>query len=147
MSLAHHLPSSSLSYPASIDQEAYQACRQWTIAVFQHITENDFVVRIVGGSTQTLGDALFNVSYDDDNSGTVWRRLVTLENGGQSRHLALDNATYHPETNAGADAFFSTVAIPAFYSALPSTVGLMDDNYDVVDEVCRKLCLSWGWLQ
>ncbi|CAN0530144.1 unnamed protein product, partial [Laminaria digitata] len=51
-----------------------------------------------------------------------------------SRYLAQTNGTYDLETNGGADAVFSTVAIPAFYSALPSTVGLLDDNYDVVNE-------------
>lgn len=28
-------------------QDIYQACRGWTIACYQHITDNDFTVRLV----------------------------------------------------------------------------------------------------
>ncbi|CAM9150376.1 unnamed protein product [Ectocarpus sp. 12 AP-2014] len=35
---------------AETDEDIYQACRGWTIAVFQHITENDFLIRLLGGS-------------------------------------------------------------------------------------------------
>eukprot|EP00752_Nemacystus_decipiens_P002581 g2416.t2 len=37
------------------DEDLYQACRGWTIAVFQHITENDFLIRLLGGNIQDLG--------------------------------------------------------------------------------------------
>lgn len=146
--LPPHPPSPLLSYPASTEQDVYQVCRQWTIAVFQHITEHDFAVRLVGGNVKTLGAASYSVFYGDDSdtASTRWQRrwrrqrqrqrwLLIPENAVRSRYLAKTNGTYDLETNGGADAVFSTVAIPAFYSALPSTVGLLDDNYDVVNEV------------
>lgn len=40
------------------------------------------------------------------------------------------------ETNDGIDISFSTVALTAFYSALSSTVKLLDDEFEVMDEVC-----------
>ena len=70
--------------------------------------------------------------------------MHSLENISRARYLAQTNGTYDLETNAGTDVVFSTVAIPAFYSALPSTVGLLDDNYDVIDEVCGISCLLRG---
>ena len=134
--------------PAFPDQDAYQACRQWTIAVFQHITENDFAVRLLGANVKTLGSASYDVFYDDDNdvvNGRRRRRLLGIpENVVRSRYLAQTNRTYDEETNAGVDAVFSTVAIPALYSALPSTVGLLDDDYYVMDEVCAPCCLPQG---
>ncbi|CAM9989804.1 unnamed protein product, partial [Ascophyllum nodosum] len=36
----------SLGYEG--DEDIYQACRGWTIAVFEHITSNDFIVRLTG---------------------------------------------------------------------------------------------------
>lgn len=118
----------------------YQACRQWTIAVFQHITENDFAVRLLGANVKTLGQASYDELSDDDNdtvSGRRRRRLLGVpKNVVRSRYLAEANGDYDAETNAGVDAVFSTVAIPAFYSALPSTVSLLDDEYYFMDEVC-----------
>lgn len=57
------------------------------------------------------------------------------ENSVRSRKGTPTNGTYDLEINAGADTVFSTVAMPAFYSALSPTVGLLDDNYNVVNEV------------
>ena len=54
------------------------------------------------------------------------------------------NGTYDLETNAGADTVFSTVAIPAFYSALSPTVGLLDDNFNVANEVRGSCFLPRG---
>ena len=124
-------------------QDAYQLCRQWTIAVFQHITENDFAVRLVGGSTKVLGAAAYDEYHVDEAGisgvagGVDGRRrwLGALENVAQSRYLAQTNGSYDVETDAGVDVVFSTVAVPAFYSALPPTVELLDDDYEIVEEV------------
>ncbi len=99
------------SDPLDKTQDTYQFCRQWTIAVFEHITENDFAVRLAGGSIKVLGAA----AYDDDEDGA--------------------DGSYDEDADAGIDVFFSTVALPAFYSSLPATVGLLDDNYEVMEEV------------
>lgn len=68
------------------------------------------------------------------------------ENIVRSSGRAPTNGTYDLDTNAGADAVFTTVAIPAFYSALPSTIGLLDDNYNAENEVRGSHCLPWGTL-
>lgn len=68
-------------------------------------------MRLVGGSVKVLGAAAF-----DD-------------------FLAQTNGSYDAGTDAGVDTLFSTVALPAFYAALPPTVELLDDDFEVVDEV------------
>eukprot|EP00904_Undaria_pinnatifida_P011388 jgi/Undpi1/737/HiC_scaffold_10.g04201.m1 len=130
-------------WDADTDEDAYQVCRQWTIAVFQHITLNDFDIRLVGGSVRLLGSAFYSALNDDDND-TVnnrrrrrRRRLRRLQ-----ENVPRNRSFYNSETNAGTDAVFSTVAIPTFYSALPSTVGLLDDNYDVIDEHEIELAMA-----
>lgn len=100
---------------ATLEQDFYQYCRQWTIAVFAHITENDFSIKLLGGGVKTLGvlqDHVVDTLPEDAVAGT-----------------------YNETVDAGADVFFSTVALPAFYSALPPTVGLLDDDFNVMDEV------------
>lgn len=137
-------PSILATKPPLEKQDAYQFCRQWTTAVFQHITENDFAVRLVGGSIKVLGAAAYEAYDDDDEADTGGvtggvdggrRWLGALENVARSRYLAQTNGTYDVETDAGVDTVFSTVGIPAFYSALPPTVELLDDDFEVVEEV------------
>ena len=151
-------PSPFLCDSASTEKDAFQFCRQRTIAVFQHITENEFSFRLVGGSVKVLGAASYNACYDDNNNAVNtrrqrwWRRqrhrrFFIPKNVVQSRNRDSTNGTYELETNAGADAVFSTVAVPAFYSALPSTVGLLDDNNDVANEVRGSCHLPSGTLR
>lgn len=48
-------------------QELYLACRRWTIAVVQHITEEDFAIQLLDGNMFTLGKAQIDSwSKDDD---------------------------------------------------------------------------------
>ncbi|CAM9782649.1 unnamed protein product, partial [Ectocarpus sp. 12 AP-2014] len=126
------------------DEDTFQFCRQWTIAVFQHITENDWSVRFVGGSIKVLGAAAYDDDdHDDDDHDDHGeetdgrrrrRRLGDLENVVRSRYLTQSNGSYDAGTDAGTDVFFATVAAPALYSALPSTVGLLDDGFEVMAE-------------
>ena len=139
-----HPPWMLLSCLTCTDQDAYQVCRQWTIAVFQHITLNDFDIRLVGGSVRLLGSASYSASNDDDNDTVNNRRRRRRRLRRLQENVPRNRSFYNSETNAGTDAVFSTVAIPTFYSALPSTVGLLDDNYDVIDEVCGTCCLLWS---
>ncbi|CAM9319824.1 unnamed protein product, partial [Pylaiella littoralis] len=37
------------------DEDIYQACRGWTIATFQHVTENEFLVQLLGVPLGDLG--------------------------------------------------------------------------------------------
>ena len=114
--------------------------------MFQRISENEFSERLVGESARYLGSAVHNF-FDDDandintvNARRQPHRLSAMEIIVRSRHLARRIGSYDVETNAGVDVVFSTVANPAFYSALPSTVGLRDRYYNTIDEVrgsCR----------
>lgn len=38
-------------------QDLYYACRRWTIATYQHVTEEDYAIRLLGGNIFTLGRA------------------------------------------------------------------------------------------
>lgn len=42
---------------AAHSQDIYQACRGRTIGVFQHVTENDFIINLLGGSILQLESA------------------------------------------------------------------------------------------
>ena len=132
--------------PTPPEQDAYHVCRQWTIAVFQHISENEFSQHLVGGSPRHLESAAYNFFYDDTNDNNTvnvhrrTHRLSVIEIIARSRHLARTIGSYDVGTNAGVDVVFSTVAIPAFYSALPATVGLRDDNYKTIHGVSGTRC-------
>lgn len=128
------------------NQETYQFCRQWNIAVFQHISENDFSIRLVGGSVKASGSIAYDTYHDDDEDADETtasrrrrlqrRRLGALEPVTRSsRYLAQTNGSYDVTTTADVDVLFSTVALPAFYSALPPTVDLRDEKFEAVGEV------------
>lgn len=54
-------------------QDMFQACRTWTISVFQHITENDFTIRILEQSMYYIAAYLFGDDDDDtDDGGETW---------------------------------------------------------------------------
>ena len=59
-------------------QEAYEYCRQWTIAKYQRITENDFSIRLVGGSLKTLGAEEYggDGSYDNQTGPDLFFYLL-----------------------------------------------------------------------
>ena len=48
-------------------QVAYDYCRQWTTAKYQHITETDFSIRLVGGSIKLLGAEAYGGGTTYDN--------------------------------------------------------------------------------
>ena len=54
-----------LSFVVKSPQDIYQACRGWTIAIFQHITVNDFIIRLLGG------DIYSSLGQDSSTSITV----------------------------------------------------------------------------
>lgn len=66
-------------------QDLYQACRDWTIAIFQHMTENDFIIHLLGDSILTLGRArntginTNNVSPSHDAKDDSGKRRRTRE--------------------------------------------------------------------
>ncbi|CBJ26336.1 peroxinectin precursor [Ectocarpus siliculosus] len=96
------------------DEDIYQACRGWTIAVFQHVTENDFLIRLLGGNIQDLDE--------DGREHPV--------PGRQSRRGLWLTTDYDENTNPGADTFTLTAGVAAFESALPSTVRVVGEGYE-----------------
>lgn len=57
----------------------FQACRGWTIATFQHITDNDFLIRLLGANIEDVA-----LSTDDDSLTRRRRKLSSslLSAGG-----------------------------------------------------------------
>ncbi|CAM9342758.1 unnamed protein product [Discosporangium mesarthrocarpum] len=111
------------------DESFYQACRAHTIAVYQHITENDFVINLLGTSIGEIHD-------DSNNGDDDPYRLLAVENTTVVRRMRRLNryASYSGATNAGVDVFFSTVVLPGLLSGLPSVIRLVDDDYAPIDE-------------
>lgn len=58
-------PPTTLPPALPTSQDLYQACRTWTIAVFQHVNANDFSIRLLGGAILNLYD---DASASDDYS-------------------------------------------------------------------------------
>ena len=63
-------------------QDVYQACRDWTIAIFQHVTENDFIIHLLGDSIYTLGGAR---STGPSTNGVSPSHDTTTDGGGRRR--------------------------------------------------------------
>ena len=55
-------------------QELFQACRGWTIALFQHITENDFLISLLGQSLDDLASVISELPGEDDDASQSRRR-------------------------------------------------------------------------
>lgn len=53
-------------------QDVYQACRGWTIAVYEHIVNNDFGIRL-------LGTAVLSTYEADGDLGKIIRAACSVE--------------------------------------------------------------------
>lgn len=68
-----HFPSSflcSLDFSSEIcacEQDIFQACRVWTIAVYQHVIQNDYSIRVLGTA---MSDHSVGSHDHDDDTGT-----------------------------------------------------------------------------
>ncbi|CBJ27734.1 peroxidase [Ectocarpus siliculosus] len=104
------------------DEDMYQACRGWTIATFQHITEDEFLILLMGRS---IGDWTV---YQDDDGGS--RRRLSPE---QRRELLFTFDYYDDLLNPSADVFVTVAMTAAFESALPSTLRIVSEGYVATD--------------
>ncbi|CAM9820602.1 unnamed protein product, partial [Ectocarpus sp. 4 AP-2014] len=110
------------------DEDIFQACRGWTIAIFQHVTQNDFLIRLLGitltdlGLTPYLGSDVSDFTSTSD-SEYAYRR------SRRGRRLYITSSDYNTTINAAADVFTVTAGGAAFESALPGTVRIVSEGY------------------
>lgn len=105
-------------------QDIFQACRGWTIATFQHVTEDDYLIRVLGKS---IGD--WTVYQDDENDGGGARRLSLQRH----RELLFSFEYYDGTLDPSVDVFTAVAMTAAFESALPSTLRIVGEGYVPTD--------------
>ncbi|CAM9145144.1 unnamed protein product [Ectocarpus sp. 8 AP-2014] len=150
---------------AETDEDIYQACRGWTIAIFQHITENDFLIRLLGGSLSDFiktsrppasSAAASGLSSDGggDTGSSSW--TITRKSPEQKEQDALEYpperrrrglwilSDYDEEENPGADTFTLTAGAVAFESALPPTVRVVAEGYESTQYDYTELAAAVG---
>eukprot|EP00904_Undaria_pinnatifida_P011028 jgi/Undpi1/7055/HiC_scaffold_21.g09529.m1 len=119
------------------DEETYLACRGWTIAIFQHMTADDYTIRLFGGTIYDLAadESTTTTTSSDtaDNPSRRWRGRRRLpddqpEPSAHRRRLYSPDF-YDPTTNAAADVFTLTAGAAAFESALPPNVRIVSEGY------------------
>eukprot|EP00904_Undaria_pinnatifida_P011031 jgi/Undpi1/7058/HiC_scaffold_21.g09532.m1 len=124
------------------DEEIYLACRGWTIAVFQHMTADDYIIRLFGGTVYDLAEERTTTTTTGidtaENPTRRWRGRRTLPDD-QPEPYAHRRRLYSPDfydqtANAAADVFTLTAGATAFESALPSTVRIVSQGYVSVAE-------------
>eukprot|EP00904_Undaria_pinnatifida_P011027 jgi/Undpi1/7054/HiC_scaffold_21.g09528.m1 len=118
------------------DEETYLACRGWTIAIFQHMTADDYTIRLFGGTIYDLAEEATTTttgSDTEDNSTRRWRDRRRLSNDQPEssihRRRLYSPDFYDQTTNAAADVFTLTAGAAAFESALPPTVRIVSEGY------------------
>ncbi|CAM9852240.1 unnamed protein product, partial [Ectocarpus sp. 8 AP-2014] len=99
------------------DEDIYQACRGWNIATFQHITEDELMILLMGKS---IGDWTV---YQEDDDGS--RRRLSPE---QRRELLFTFDYYNDAVDPSADVFVTVAMTAAFESALPSTLRILGEG-------------------
>ncbi|CAM9534507.1 unnamed protein product [Ascophyllum nodosum] len=90
------------------DEDIYQACRGRTIATFQHVTENDFIIRLLGSSAQSIGISPDTSSYSSsaDDAPTAFRARRGLSQRLRAHRAYLGGEmgfSLSPEDRRGAD--------------------------------------------
>lgn len=99
--LPANLPVTALHLPVTTLQEIYQACRGWTIATFQHITETDFIIRLLGGSIADLGsssDLLIEDSEEDsEDESRTSSSTTSADVSGRQRRRRTRNLNHHED--------------------------------------------------
>ncbi|CAM9394854.1 unnamed protein product, partial [Laminaria digitata] len=111
------------------DENIYQACRGWTIAIFQHLTENDFIV-------QLLGDSIYNLGRASSTSTSTSVMGAGRKSGPPDvpRRRLQSLSDYDDTVNPAADVFTLTAGAAAFESALSSTVRIVSEGYVSTNE-------------
>eukprot|EP00903_Cladosiphon_okamuranus_P015565 g14370.t1 len=110
------------------DEDIFQACRGWTIAIFQHVTQNDFIIRLLGVSVQGLGLTPY-LGSDVPDEEEEEEEETRVRRG---RRLLSQN--YNASVDASADVFAITAGGAALESALPGTVRIVSEGYVSVDD-------------
>lgn len=93
-------------------QELYQACRAWTIALFQHITENDYYILLIGSALA------------DIDRGTSARRRLGNRRGADNEDKMRTREAVGSEVTGGQDQ-----KQPVTVAALLEGSGALDDAF------------------
>ena len=109
-------------------QDIYQACRGWTIATFQHVTEDEFLIRFMGRSVGgwTVYEEGEDIYDDDFFFGASSRRKLSSQN---RRELLYTFESYDDTADPSADVFVAVAMTAAFESALPATLRIVGEGY------------------
>lgn len=91
------------------------------------MSDNDWSIKLIDGSPKLMG---LDPAYEDDSDDTTDQ---ATRNRRHRRSLA-GTTLYVDSIDAGVDVLFSTAALPALYSGLPTTVQLLDEDYLPVEE-------------
>ncbi|CAM9704645.1 unnamed protein product, partial [Ectocarpus fasciculatus] len=75
---------------AETDEDICQACRGWTIAVFQHITENDFLIRLLGGSVSDFVETSSSTSSASASSASASSASASSSSAATASGLSSD---------------------------------------------------------
>lgn len=116
---------------AAGEQDIFQACRGWTIATFQHVTEDDFLIQLLGSSVGDLtvyGEAASRRKLSSSSSMS----LPPSPSPGR-RELLFTFEYYDPTADPSADVFVAGAVAAAFESALPATLRIVSEGYVPTD--------------
>lgn len=116
---------------AADEQDIFQACRGWTIATFQHVTEDDFLIQLLGSSVGDLtvyGEAASRRKLYSSSSMS----LPPSPAPGR-RELLFTFEYYDPTADPSADVFVAGAVAAAFESALPATLRIVSEGYVPTD--------------
>ncbi|CAM9611990.1 unnamed protein product, partial [Ascophyllum nodosum] len=119
------------------DEGIFQACRGWTIAAFQHVTDNDFLILLLGGSIFDYSEENKSRRRLGDVRESSYDERLSSPGVARSRRRLSDNYSdedYDDSVNVGADVFFTTVAAAALESSLPATVRVVSEGYFSTDD-------------
>eukprot|EP00752_Nemacystus_decipiens_P001683 g1633.t1 len=121
------------------DEDIFQACRGWTIAIFQHVTQNDFLIRLLGLNVENLGLTPYlssDVSWTGSTtSASDEEEIRRMTRGRRSRRrLDTPGTDYNESVDASADVFVIAAGGAALESALPGTVRIVSEGYVSVDD-------------
>lgn len=122
-----------------VDQAIFEACRGWTIATFQHVTEDEYLIRLLGSS---IGD--LTVYNDADSSARRLSQAPLPPSRQERRELLFSFDYYDANANPSADVFTVVAVTAAFESALTSTLRVVSEGYVPTDYDQLELTVAGG---
>ena len=124
-----------LRYSTPTEQDIFQACRGWTIATFQHVTEDDFLIQLLGSS---VGDLTVYSEAFSRRKLSLSSSMSQSSSPPSHRELLFTFDYYNSTLDPSADVFVAGAVAAAFEAALPATLrivseGYVPSNYDQIE--------------